>query len=154
MRKNLGGWQRLWVVTAIVYLIGVGWVTWSSWPASASITHKQAYYSQLTPEAQTRILNAKVREEDEDAFIHDAQSVKNAELVEMPNGHVLVFRKSLPRGEAEAFAREYWTVVEHAAYKRRLVNVARAFAWWFIPLALIYVGGLAVRWVFRGFKES
>ncbi len=72
----------------------------------------------------------------------------------MPNGHMLVFRKDLPRAEAEASARAYWAEIEHVANENRVAHLAQAIAWWAIPLALIYALGLATRWTYRGFKQS
>lgn len=90
----------------------------------------------------------------EQAFIQDVRTAKDAELVEMPNGHMLVFRKDLPRAKAEASAQAYWAAVEHVADEKRLAYIALAIVWWAIPLALIYVLGLAARWTYRGFKQS
>ena len=151
---TLSGWQRLWVVAAVVYLFVVGGVAWSTWPASASVTHEHKFYSELAPEARTRILNSQVKIENEQAFIQDARTVKDAELVEMPNGHILIFRKDLPRAEEEASAQAYWAAVEHEAYGKRITYLGQAVAWWAIPLALIYALGLAARWTYRGFKQS
>jgi hypothetical protein len=153
MTIKLGGWQRLWVVAAVAYLLVVAGVTWSIWPASASVTHEYTFYSRLTAEARTRILNSQVKIENEQAFIQDARSAKDAELVEMPNGHVLVFRKDLPRAEVEASTQAYWATVEHVAYDKRVVHLGQAVAWWAIPLVLIYALGLAARWIYRGFKQ-
>lgn len=154
MTMKLGGWQRLWVVVAVLYLLVVAGVTWSTWPTSASVSHEYTLYSRLPPEARTRILNSQVKAENEQAFIQDARTAKDAELVEMPNSHMLVFRKDLPRAEAEAPARAYWAEVEHVANEHRVAHLAQAIAWWAIPLALIYALGLAVRWTYRGFKQS
>ena len=153
MTIKLGGWQRLWVLAAVVYLLMVAGVTWSTWLAPASVVHEYSFYSRLTPDARTRILNSQVKVENEQAFIQDARSAKDAELVEMPNGHVLVFRKDLPRADAEASAQAYWATVERTAYDKRLAHFAQAVAWWAIPLALIYALGLAARWTYRGFKQ-
>ena len=154
MTMKLGGWQRLWVVSAVVYLVVVAGVAWSTWPAPASVTHAYTFYSRLPPEARTKILNSKVKIENEQAFIQDARTAKDAELVEMPNGHILVFRKDLPGAAAEASAQAYWAAVEHVAYEKRFAHIAQAIAWWAIPLALIYSLGLAARWTYRGFKQS
>lgn len=151
---KLGGWQRLWVVSAVVYLVVVAGVAWSTWPASTSITHAFTIYSHLSPETRAQILNSQVKIENEQAFIQDARTAKDAELVEMPNGHMLVFRKDLPRAKAEASAQAYWAAVEHVAYEKRLAHIAQAIAWWAIPLALIYALGLAACWTYRGFKQS
>lgn len=152
MTMKLGGWQRLWVVVAVLYLLVVAGVTWSTWPASVS--HEYTLYSRIPSEARTRILNSHVKAENEQAFIQDARTAKDAELVEMLNSHILVFRKDLPRAEAEASARAYWAEVEHVAKENRVAHLAQAIAWWAIPLALIYALGLAVRWTYRGFKQS
>ena len=151
---KLGGWQRLWVVTAVVYLFAAAGVTWSTWPAVASVIHEYTLYSRLPPDARTRILNSQVKAVNEQAFIQDARTAKDAELVEMPNGHILVFQKDLPSAEAEASAQAYWVEVEHVAYDKRVAHLAQAIAWWVVPLALIYAIGLAARWTYRGFKQS
>ena len=154
MAIKLSGWQRLWIVVAVVYLMAVAVVTWSTRPTSASVSHEFTLYLHLPPEARTRILNSHVKAENEQEFIHDARTAKDAELVEMPNSHMLVFRKGQPRAEAEASARAYWAAIEHVANGKLIAHFAQAIAWWAIPLALLYAFGLAVRWTYRGFKQS
>jgi hypothetical protein len=151
---KLSGWQRLWVVTAVIYLLAVAGITWSTWPAVTSVAHENTLYLRLSPDARARILNSQVKAANEQAFIQDARTLKDAELVEMPNGHILVFRKDLPRADAEASAQAYWAEVEHLAHQERIAHLARAIAWWAVPLLLVYALGLAARWTYRGFKES
>lgn len=152
MAMKLGGWQRLWIVIAVLYLFVVVWVAWSTLPSPSSLSHENALYSRLIPVARDRILNTQVKVENEQAFIQDARTATDAELVEMPNGHTLVFRKGLPRVDVEASTKAYWATVKHVANEKRITHVAQALVWWAIPLVFIYALGQAARWIYSGFK--
>lgn len=155
MGKHLGGWHRLWIVLAIVYLPVVVVFAWMTQPDPKSVTHDASLYGTIAPELKTRILNARIADATKELdFVRDAGAVEGFSLVEMPNGHVLVFLKELPDSDAEAAARAYWASVERVIAERRLQHVRKAIAWWVVPVAVLYVLGLAVGWAYRGFKRS
>jgi hypothetical protein len=154
MATKLGGWHRLWVVIAFLYLVILMGVAWSTRPEPASIPHQAAFYAHLPPEVQSRILNSQIDPTKERIFIQDAKNTSNAILVEMPNNHILVFRKDLAQSDAEASARAYWDSVESQASNERLGHFFYAAAWWVMPVALVYALGWAIGWVYRGFKST
>jgi hypothetical protein len=154
MRLRLGGWQRIWIILAGGYLAVVAVFTWSSWPNALQVLHDHGFYDGIPTDPRERILNTQVQADREFAFVLDARSAKDAVVVDMPNGHALVFHKDLPQPLMESAASAYWSQVERATYEKRLSFAAFALGLWALPLMLIYALGLAVRWTYRGFRED
>jgi hypothetical protein len=153
-RSKLGGWLRLWIVTSALYAAIVAALAWSTLPTPESVHHNAAFYPSVPIAERSRILNSQVKASNEQDFIRDARSVKDAELDQMPNGHTLVFRAGLKPAEVESSVQAYWEVVEHVAAQQRSRHIFIAFLWWLLPVLFVCVIGFGVRWVARGFKQA
>lgn len=160
--KRLGGWQRLWVLVGAVYLAVVVAIAWTTLPDAASVPHNASFYSRLPSEIQEHILNTKVDATKERAFIKEAKGIPDVDTVEMPNGHILIFRKDLSRTVGDrvadlhlqtAAANAYWGEVENYLPRKRISHLMLALMWWLLPMVLLYVLGWSFGWVYRGFKE-
>src|SRR6266508_586228 len=110
MRVTLSGWQRLWVVGSILYLIPVFVIATSTFPRPAGISHETIFYDQLSPDSKSKLIL------DENKNVSDdLVGVR----VEMPNGHVLQYRNGLKEEEMQPVAREYYGLLERKASKDR-----------------------------------
>jgi hypothetical protein len=152
--KTLGGWRRLWLLLAALYLVVVGFFVWQTMPTAPSTPHSFDFYSAMSPATRAPILNAQVNATKEMDFVRDAANAKDAQLVEMPNGHTLVFRRGLANSDMTASSKAYWATVKQSAVHAGIQHVLWGLVWWVLPLTLLYALGLAFRWVYRGFKRS
>jgi hypothetical protein len=155
-QRKLGGWLRLWILLSVLYLILVGIVVVMSLPKAEDISHSQAFYNKLPPDMKKKLLgneNSEQYRDDKSELLKEASRRKLITEVEMPNGHIMVFRSDLPREEMEAISREYWKTVESEATNKRIKYIGMAFVWWLIPVAGLYGLGWSVGWVYKGFKK-
>jgi hypothetical protein len=152
--KTLNGWQRLWIVIAATYA-GILVLVLVFYPQHTpdKIKHDYRFYSQLSKKAQDAIQNTRVAWLKEDSFLKEAIGGKLTDgyVVSIPNGHSLIFRDSLAREEAEAASTEYWRRLETEVEATRLSHYLKWFAAWILPLAAIYLSGIAYVWVRAGF---
>ena len=146
MKLVLNGWQRLWVLVSIILLIPVVVVAVITFPNPDHVSHQSSFEENLSAESRTKLATP-----DEKGIVWDD---KVGLKVEMPNGHILRFEKSVKNEEAETVANEYYGLLKHQANKERVLHVLLAIAWWLGPAIFLYAFGRAVAWVYKGFKKS
>ncbi len=152
----MNGWKRLWVLASGIYLVVVVVIAAMSFPKPESVHHTQALYDQLAPEVKQKILgneNSENYREEKRTYLEEARNRDLVTEVEMPNKHIMVFLKQVPKQEMEAAAKQYWSVVEKTATKQRARHIGFAFLWWALPVLALYVLGWSVGWVYRGFRK-
>jgi hypothetical protein len=153
----MNGWQRLWVFVSGIYLVIVVVFAVISFPKPESIYHTQMLYDQLAPEVRQKIIGNKSTENyrvEKHAYVEEALKRGLVTEVEMPNNHILVFSSGLQKQEMEAVAKQYWSVVEKAATKKRVWHIVPSFLWCVLPILTLYGFGLSVGWVYRGFRKN
>jgi hypothetical protein len=174
MTGHFGGWWRLWVVLAVIYAGLVAIYTWTSWPEVSRTAHHPAFIYQMSPEARAVIDRPKTLAELEQALIaaDRAGSVEKARgfaqeilrirkrdnwedapiVLEMPNGHQLHVAGDTKPEQTTLIGREYTRVLQAATTEAKMAAVGNALLIWLIPTLVVCVFGLAVAWVFRGFR--
>ena len=159
MTKRIGGWKRLWLVIAVIYLFAVVAVAWTTHPQPEQMRHTFSLYSSIPQPQRNLILNTQVNPSNESDFIADAELIKDTTSsygvirAQMANGHTLIFRAGQNQTAIDAAAKAYWASVEHATTRTQELFALQAAAWWAVPLFLLYVLGLSVRWIYRGFRS-
>jgi ABC-type glycerol-3-phosphate transport system permease component len=134
MARRLSGWQRLWIVFAVLYLLPVVGFTAMVFPKQSDIARTRLY--------DTIRAVREYREANEpDSNLSDEEVIKRL--------HDKWGRK-VDFSQIEA---EYKQKVE-ALPMERAKAVGIAFLVWFIPVLLIYAIGMTVAWVIRGFRRE
>lgn len=138
---KLGGWQRLFIFVATLYLIVVAIFAAFNYPKVETTHHRTEFYERMSKESVAILANA-----------HNNRDIVRAK---MPNNHVISFATSTPQEQMEKISREYYKIVtEHVDRERWLFFGIAFLVWWMLPLILLYVVGVAVGWVYRGFRVS
>lgn len=146
MLTNLNGWQRLWVLTMTLGLIAAASIAIYTQPSIAEINNSSHLYELLKPEHRSLL------------SLHDSErpSLTSEELGfqgEMPNGHVLVFRKGVTEEQTLPVAREYNSLIEEKLLKKQIMHFGLALVIWFTVSIFVYLLGWAIAWVRRGFAS-
>lgn len=146
MKLVLNGWQRLWVLVSTLYLVPVVVVAVTTFPNPDHIAHQSSFEENLSPESRIKIAIP-----DAKGIVWDDQVGLE---VEMPNGHILQFKKGIKDEEAKTVANEYYGLLKQQVNKERPLHVLFVFVWWLGPVIFLYVFGWAIGWVYKGFKKS
>ncbi len=100
MTIRLSGWQRLWIVVSILYLVAVVVFAILWWPTNATTGHRDEFISRMPNEARTHVVASYASEwsarEDPSGHIHEG----------FPNGAVLVIRGT-PDSRLAAIRKKY-----------------------------------------------
>jgi len=136
----------LWVLVSTVLLVPVAIVVAMIFPNPDNIGHKAVFEENLSAESLARLSPA-----DENGIVWDDQVGIEAE---MPNGHILRFKKSVSEEEAETVSNEYYDFLKHAANKERAIHILFGIACWLGNAIILYVFGWSIGWVYKGFKKS
>ena len=164
---RLNGWQRLWVVGAVLWTLAVSLGAWRTWPIVGKETVSVfpnayggppiGYYEALAfAMGGSRVGGAT------DPLVVDANE---GQLVEIPNVGTVSFPKSMPTPEMEARAKtlddEHRKLLQRINQERREDFSAQrrgaiqfAIAALLLPPLAIYALGWALVWVYRGFRAS
>ena len=133
---ELNGWQRLWVFLSGSYLLAVIVIAFSSLPTTGDVSSTDIL-RQLSDQSLELMANAK---EQWNTIVEDGISIP------VPIG--------LDQAATHTFKADYKNAVEAAAHKNRLGHLLQAFVWWLVPSVLLYVFGLGIAWVRRGFRRG
>ena len=158
---RLSGWQRLWVVVSVFWLVGSGIVLWPDWQHShavylddqgnaipsrpKSLTEKvRAKFPHAYDDLSDAELEAKVREKhftDPDVV---TMLVSVVIVDDMGTEHV--FPAGFDEQRAIGIVRQAMEQA-HQGERRRLA------ASWLLPPLALYALGWAIAWVYRGFTR-
>lgn len=137
---KLGGWQRLWVLVAALYLVAVASFALISAPGPEAVQRRTEFYARLGPESV--------------AVITSALDAKEVVRVLAPNGHEIPFASDTPQEKMEFISRRYYEELQRHASEERLRFFGWAAFWWVLPISVLYAFGAAAGWVYKGFKPS
>ena len=146
------GWQRLWVVVAVIWILPVIAVTYERWPQAESITNVEVF-AHMNPQDRLPIDEAATLNEWKLGGMSDDAAASAMERI--PS--VLVDGRRFRFGDPEDFARftaAFDLGLKQALTSKRKAFSGEAFAAWAMPLAALYTLGWAVRWVRRGFSAN
>jgi hypothetical protein len=182
MATRLNGWQRLWVLISILYLLLVVGITIIMWPTPETTWHRDEFIAQMPAELRAHVdaaYDSKWKWEEAlkkqgNPLTGDLEKDLSAAAprpkptppprrftlvsspVSFPNGAVLEVHVA-KEGDTEPDVRvaaAYWTVVESATRAARWAMIRQTALVWFIPCLLLYALGWATAWVRRGFRRG
>jgi hypothetical protein len=137
--KRLGGWWRLWIVIALVWIGSVAAFAYAMWPSGSRASDHPAFHYQLEPKQREMLA-----EEGDTSGLG----------VRMPNGTTLWFRPGVSETEAAPVARSYDAITLRAQEETQRSFTVIALTVAVVPPLLLAVLGLAVAWVRSGFKNA
>ena len=160
MPLKLNGWQRLWVVLSILYLIVVISVDFMIWPKTTYIEksrlnevyeliHKaegkeEKYkYTDIVDELNRRGLLASPNNEKEELMAEERWA-KLADLA------ILKYKDKIDFSQIES---RYKSDLRELNSERKQ-TIFLSFLFWLVPVIVAYTLGLAARWIMRGFREK
>lgn len=148
MIKYFNGWQRLWLVVVAMYLVPVVFLTIDALPTASA-------YS------TTRVLDTIEFAGRQMESSKPGYTFEGSHAVREKYYSDLTDEQIIERVHAKFKDRIDFSKIE-SEYKRRLDNlyaeqikvVGSSLLWWIIPSALLYLFGVAVAWVIRGFRRD
>ena len=160
MALKINGWQRLWIVLSVLYLFPVIAVAVSIWPKSTHIEkrflnktfeliyefegkNKKDKISNIVEEANRRGLFNNPKDEKEELMAAE-NWVALAELAIVKHKGKIKFSEVRNTYEME--------LKKVTAKRKRIVLFSPLI--WFLPVVVLYILGLSVRWIIRGFKQK
>jgi hypothetical protein len=175
MTPRLNGWQRLWIVISVLYLLPIVAVAIITWPTAPTTWHRDEFITRMPAELRAHVdaaydseyawnkhhypgetkLEAKKPPKGKDAPLPPGFVLLSAP-VSFPNGAVLDVRAA-KEGDAQSdarVARAYWAVVEAEVRATRWTMVWQMALVWLAPCLTLYALGWAAAWVRRGFRNN
>ncbi len=147
--KTLNGWQRLWVLVISIYLLLVSAFTWTTLPNESPLLQEWVFAildiikksdSELSKADNWRIRNVLLKNGSSDEkFIRAIKAQINAKFAHHAS-------------ELQAVYAMYEVRIDNL-HKERLKYIGTAFLIWAIPSCLLYILGISVGWIYRGFKD-
>jgi hypothetical protein len=142
MKLKLNGWQRLWVVLGIIYFAVVVAFTFSVWPSESKIENSWVYS-----------LIEKTKDPNDYTYqIRDAyKDISDKELIRRINA-----KYSLNQDYKEIVSSinlKYQGELQ-SLRKEQIKTTAMALIIWLLPVAIVYLLGLSIAWIYKGFKNK
>lgn len=142
MRTKLNGWQRLWIIVSVIYLLLVVLFTWISWPTAKEI-ESSWLYSLIEATKDPGDYSYQIRE----AY----QDVPDRELIRRINEKYAEQKDY--KEELQKINQRYQKQLASLG-RNRLTSLGIAFMAWIIPIGMVYLLGLAVGWIHKGFQNK
>lgn len=148
MALKLNGWQRLWVVLTIVYLLTVAWISSFTFPKASNYLSTRVYDSL---DAVGHYL-----EKEQPGFRYEGGwATRTKYYADLPEEQIVpkLHEKYQGRVDFSPIETRYRQAIEGLA-KEKLRFVGVAFLVWLTPVVAFYLLGWAAGWVLRGFKHN
>jgi len=159
---RLNGWQRLWTVVVVIWLLLVLAFGYLLWPTAMSVPKSDVYVS--IPPASGRglidyydILAPKQGGQSEPLVGADVTDwfAKYATENQGPtvhiDGHILQFRKGVSENTMSQLSGDYYGALHRILTVKRSKFVGAVFVSWILPVIVLYLLGWAIAWVRSGF---
>jgi len=148
----LTGWQRLWLVASLLWLVAIPMLASTGFPTEAKWEAET-----LTRSIQTSTANKAVTEEIQANC--RAQSEKSGDLLDYARcmeANQIPYQNSVARSREEATRiREEGNIrIRDTLLTEQLKSVGLAVLLWLIPVSITYLLGVAAAWVVRGFRRA
>jgi hypothetical protein len=140
--RRLNGWQRLWVLICVIYLIVVSLVCYVEMPKKSSIFDKWAY----------DMIEVVKRN---DPQLKDSPTWLIKSAYEDINDEEIIQRI---RNKFENYKSEFQKIDKRykkqldALPSKKLKTLGVFFLFWIIPSILLYLFGWSIGWVYKGFR--
>jgi hypothetical protein len=148
MVRRLNGWQRLWVVLSVLYLVPVIGIAVILFPKQESLDESRVYDS----------ISAVVSyvEKTEKARISEGvYTIRSKHYGDLPNDEIIqrLHEKWCGKVDFTTIEEDYKQKLD-ALPTERAKTAGIAFLAWLVPVIALYVLGLAIGWIIRGFRRE
>jgi len=148
MRFNrLNGWQRLWVLASVIYILIIIILAIVSFPSPENYTETDKILKNLSTKSLD-ILAGKSR----GVLDKLADEQFKRVTVKYPNDQILEFLSSTNKADIEYVSKDYWGSVTKLTNTKRIIFLFDMFLAWVVPCVILYSLGWSTGWVIRGFK--
>lgn len=146
--KNLNGWQRLWAVLSILYIIPVVAVVVVSFPNLEEINSSRVYAS-LTAVADYR------KTSEPDFRWEGAYSVRTTFYRDLSDKEIIerIQEKWGGKVNLASIDAKYQAKVNDLTVQQSK-SIGFGVLAWLIPVISVYLLGLALAWIMQGFRKS
>jgi hypothetical protein len=170
---KLNGWQRLWVVLVVIWLLPVMVFSYELWPTTADVP-KAEVFAQLKPDDRDRLaplapvgkLTPYTPPEATDKWSRyrvpappaGKPEGKGPYTIEPPapvdiDGHKVQFYEGVSQEEMNQTTRSYSVILHHMLSVKRAAFIVKMFGFWMAPMIGLYLTGWSIAWVRRGFRQ-
>jgi hypothetical protein len=147
MLERLNGWQRLWIVLSVIYLIVVVAFVIAVMPRASHYARSRLYNSIDTV--------GRYLERDDASFRYEGGwTMRTKYYADLSDEQVLakLHDKYKDKVDFDPVESEY-----RRKMNRRLLEQAQTFGiallFWLIPVVALYILGVGVAWIIRGFRQ-
>lgn len=156
---RLSGWQRLWLVLAILYLIAVVIFAVTVMPMKSDIERRWAldvieiskkYDPLLSNKSTWKILESYKGFSQEEII---ELNIRFALKTDKDTKGKVNWSKELNKKRFQELE-EYYTEKLGNLYWKKAKVVGLSFLVWIVPVVVVYILGLIVRWIYTGFKTD
>ena len=143
--QSAGGWLRLWLVVATIWLAGSIAIIVQTFPTEVSVR------ADLNAGTE-RFLD----------FFANPQEIRERcyKLDDLRHVHACMkvggYKEAIERRkeEGESLRQKTEATIEADLQSMQIKAIAIGLVIWFVPLAFVFLLGMAVKWVFRGFQKK
>ena len=148
MARRLNGWQRLWVVLSALYLVPVVGITVTMFPKQESLDDSRVYDS-------ISAVVSYVEKTEKARMSEGAYTIRSKHYGDLSNDQVIqrLHQKWDGKVDFTTIENEYKQKLE-ALPAERAKTAGIAFLAWLVPVIAVYMLGLAIGWVIRGFRRE
>ena len=157
---RLNGWQRLWVLIAIIYLIPIAIITINSFPTKNQIYNKwyeylySIYYiANEKTDNEGFLLRSQIKNLDQQQkIIFLEASIRSKQHIDTGNEmDQIVYQNA--RQSIPDFRKTYEADLnELPSNQKEIITISLLI--WIVPLVIVYIFGLILKWVYKGFKPK
>jgi hypothetical protein len=138
--RKLNGWQRLWVLASIVWLMAVGYYSATNYPGARPTFERIGRASCILGDLYGRDAKRAIEQVLPQLASLDENSPRNCKEL---------FQRIAESGRASQVQEVYGKFLAET----RTAFFSRAVAYWVGPVVLAYLMGIAIAWVVRGFRR-
>jgi hypothetical protein len=150
---KLNGWQRLWVVVAVLWMLPVLVYVFALWPRAGAITKAQVY-DRMTQEDGRRlddywpVIAAEYGGTSSESRLHVVEPSVNVD------GYSLEFSEGTTPEDMKRTTEGFHDGLRQALLRTRLSFTGLALTVWVVPVMMLYALGWGIAWVRRGFHHN
>ena len=144
--SELNGWQRLWILMSVIYLLFVLVKGYADFPTADNTFLSDNEILKYLSDQTLQMLS------DEGETIGRFSKIK--EKFVLPTGQEIYLSTKFTPKDKDNLYNDYEKAISNIVNKKRIVFLLYMLAFWAIPCLSIYAIGLSFHWVYRGFKKK
>jgi len=140
--KRLNGWQRLWVLICVIYLILVSFGCYEEMPKKSSVFDEWSYdMIEVVKRNDPRLKELSLWE-----IKSKYRDIKDEELIKRIRNKFENYKS-----EFQEIDQKYQKELD-VLLLRKFKTLGVFFLYWIIPSVVLYLIGLSIWWVYKGFR--